>query len=74
VEPDTVLDGMENLDLSGFQPRNVQRIQTNIQMVSLLQEETMTRPAFTSEFLLKTLRRLTQLGNSTQNGVRIVFK
>ena len=42
-------------------------------MVSLLQEEIITRPAFTAEFLLKTGRRLTQIGNGTQNGVRIVF-
>ena len=42
-------------------------------MVSLLQEELITRLAFTAEFLLKTGRRMTQLGNCTQNGVRIVF-
>jgi len=49
------------------------KTETNIQMVSLLQEEMITRPAFTAEFLLKTGRRLTRLGESTQNGVLIVF-
>ena len=42
-------------------------------MVPLLQEEMITRPAFTMEFLLKTGRRMTQFGNSAQNGVRIFF-
>jgi len=42
-------------------------------MVSLLQEEMITLPAFTAEFLLKIVRRLIQLGNSTQNGDLIIF-
>ena len=42
-------------------------------MVSLLQEEMIILPAFSAKFLLKTGRRLTQLGNRTQNGVIIVF-
>ena len=46
---------------------------TSVQMVSLLQEELIILCAFTAEFLLKSGRRLTQLGKSTQNGVIIVF-
>jgi hypothetical protein len=42
-------------------------------MVSLLQEEVITLPAITAGFLLKTGRRLIQLGNNTQNGALIVF-
>jgi hypothetical protein len=42
-------------------------------MVSLLQEEMFTLPAFTVVFLLKTGRRLIQLVNNTQNGALIVF-
>jgi len=42
-------------------------------MVSLLQEEIITLPAFTAEFLLKTGRRLIQLGNNTQNGAQIIY-
>jgi len=42
-------------------------------MVSLLQEEMITRPAFTAEFLLETERRLIQLGNNTPNGAKTVF-
>ena len=42
-------------------------------MISLLQEEMITLPAFTAEFLLKIGTRMIQLGNSTQNGGVIVF-
>jgi len=42
-------------------------------MVSLLQEEMITRPAFTVGFLLKTGRHLIQLGNNTPNGAQNVI-
>jgi hypothetical protein len=46
---------------------------TNVYMVSLLQEQMITRPASTVGFLLKTGRRLIQLGNNTPNGAQNVF-
>jgi len=42
-------------------------------MVSLLQEEMITRPTFTLGFLLKAGRHLIQLGNNTPNGAPNVF-
>ena len=42
-------------------------------MISLLQEEMITRPAFTPVFLLKNGRRLIQLGNNTPNGAQNAF-
>ena len=42
-------------------------------MVSLLHEEMITLAAFTAEFLLKTGRRLIQLGNNTPNGSQTAY-
>ena len=42
-------------------------------MVSLKQEEMITLPAFSAEFLLKTGRRLIQLGNSIQKSPNCIY-